>query len=42
MKTTQIIAALIVATFALAGCETLQGAGKDLQSAGQALEHAVE
>ncbi len=42
MKTTRIIAALIVATFALSGCETLQGAGKDLQSAGQALENAVE
>lgn len=32
----------LVGSFGLNGCETLKGAGQDLQNAGQALEKAVD
>lgn len=32
----------LVACFGLTACETIQGAGRDVQDAGQALETAVE
>lgn len=32
----------LIAALGLAACETVQGAGRDIQSAGQALERAVE
>jgi predicted small secreted protein len=34
------IATLLAAVFVLAGCNTIRGAGQDLQSAGQAIEQA--
>jgi len=32
----------VLACLALAACETVQGAGRDLQNAGRAVEKAVE
>ncbi len=32
----------LVALAGLAGCETVQGAGKDIQKAGQAIEKSAE
>jgi len=32
----------VVALLGLAGCETMQGAGRDMQSAGQAVEDSAE
>ncbi len=32
----------LVASMGLAACETVQGAGRDIQKAGQTLEKAVE
>jgi len=32
----------VVALVGLAGCETMQGAGRDMQSAGQAVEDSAE
>ena len=39
MKT---IATLIALTFVLAGCNTMAGAGKDVQKAGTAIEDAAK
>jgi len=36
------IATLLAALFVLAGCNTLKGAGQDLQNAGQAIEDAAK
>ncbi len=36
------IALLLVTTLMLAGCNTLQGAGKDIQKAGEAIERAAK
>jgi len=36
------IATLLAAVFVLAGCNTLKGAGQDLQNAGQAIEDAAK
>jgi predicted small secreted protein len=33
---------LIATIFALIGCNTLEGAGKDIQKAGQAIEDSVK
>ena len=38
MKT---LAALLALAFALAGCNTVKGAGQDIQKAGQAIENAA-
>ncbi|MEY4713046.1 MAG: Entericidin EcnA/B family [Pseudomonadota bacterium] len=38
----KLIATLLVAIFALAGCNTLEGIGKDVQKAGGALEDAAK
>ena len=32
----------VVALVGLAGCETMQGAGRDMQSAGRAVEDSAE
>ena len=37
----KLIAALLAAAFLLAGCNTLQGIGKDVQKAGSAIEDAA-
>lgn len=37
MKKTVVIAAALAATFALAACNTVEGAGKDVSSAGKAV-----
>lgn len=34
-------AGLMLAVLALAGCETIKGAGRDLQSAGRVVERSV-
>ena len=36
----KIIALTIIAAFALTGCNTISGMGKDIQKAGQAVEGA--
>ncbi|MTV41959.1 Predicted small secreted protein [Duganella sp. CF402] len=36
----KIIALTIIATFALTGCNTVAGIGKDVQKAGQAVQGA--
>jgi len=36
------IATLLATLFVLAGCNTLKGAGQDLQNAGQAIEDAAK
>ena len=38
----KLIAALLAAAFLLAGCNTLQGIGKDVQKAGSAIEDAAK
>jgi predicted small secreted protein len=35
-----MIAALLAATFMLAGCNTVRGVGQDVQRAGNAIENA--
>ncbi len=40
-KTRYIIAALVMISFTLTACETIKGAGRDLQNAGQAIDNAV-
>ena len=42
MKRSLCIALLLVATLCLSGCNTLQGAGKDIQKAGEAIERAAK
>lgn len=37
-----VVATLVVAALALAGCNTVKGAGQDLQSVGQAGEDALK
>ncbi len=37
----KLIATLLIATFALAGCNTLEGIGKDVQKGGQVLQDAA-
>ena len=39
---TKIIATLIASAFVLAGCNTVAGAGKDVQKAGSAIEDAAK
>ena len=36
------IFALLAAAFVLAGCNTIRGAGQDLQKAGQSIEEAAK
>ncbi|HEY9380651.1 MAG TPA: entericidin A/B family lipoprotein [Burkholderiales bacterium] len=38
----RIIAALLIASFALAACNTMEGAGEDIQKGGQKLENAAD
>ncbi len=42
MRSGIIATALIVATLALAGCNTMAGAGKDIEKAGNAITNAAE
>lgn len=42
MKRSLCIALLLVGAFWLSGCNTLQGAGKDIQKAGEAIERAAK
>ncbi|MDT8329124.1 MAG: entericidin A/B family lipoprotein [Roseovarius sp.] len=37
----RIMTLCLIAVLGLAGCETIQGAGRDIQNAGQTLEKAV-
>ena len=37
----RLISILCLVTFALVACQTIQGAGRDIQSAGRSLERAV-
>ena len=38
----KLIAALLAATFVLAGCNTVRGMGEDIQKAGNAIENAAK
>lgn len=38
----KIIAALLIASFALTACNTMEGAGEDIQAGGQKLENAAD
>lgn len=42
MKTSYLTAALASAMLLLAACNTVEGAGKDIQSAGSAVEGAAD
>lgn len=42
VRGTAIVAALALGTLALGACNTVKGAGKDVQSAGQAGEDAIK
>lgn len=33
---------LVTGSFAIAGCNTIEGAGRDIQSAGEAVEDAAD
>lgn len=41
-KMTFAMAALLLATFVFAGCNTTKGAGKDLQVGGEKLQNSAE
>jgi len=41
MKNIYLIAALMIA-FGVTGCQTIQGVGKDLTNAGEAVERATQ
>jgi len=36
-----VLASLVAATFLITGCNTVKGAGRDIQSVGQAGEDAI-
>ena len=36
-----VLAGLVAATFLISGCNTVKGAGRDIQSVGQAGEDAI-
>ncbi len=42
IKKILLIIALVVLTFSLFGCETFKGVGRDIQSAGEAVENTAE
>ncbi|MAC11274.1 MULTISPECIES: entericidin A/B family lipoprotein [Novosphingopyxis] len=37
-----VLASLVAATFLVAGCNTVKGAGEDIRSVGQAGEDAID
>jgi entericidin A len=37
-----LLATILTISFLLAGCNTIKGAGKDIQKAGEAIEDAVD
>ncbi|HZW22134.1 entericidin A/B family lipoprotein [Noviherbaspirillum sp.] len=42
MKTAKKLFALVIAAFVLAGCNTVQGIGKDVKRAGEVVESAAK
>ncbi len=42
MKIVATLLALVVRALALAGCNTVRGAGEDIQKAGSAIENAAK
>ena len=42
MKKLGLLVMTVVFVFALSGCETMKGLGKDMQNAGKALEREAE
>lgn len=42
VKKILLMIALVVLTFSLFGCETFKGLGRDIQSAGEAVEDTAE
>jgi predicted small secreted protein len=42
LKITQIIAAMLVIVFMAAGCNTMEGAGKDVKSVGQSIQDSAD
>ncbi len=38
----KIVAALLIASFALTACNTMEGAGEDIQRGGEKLENAAD
>lgn len=41
-RMTTLISLALLASFLLAGCNTIKGAGKDVQKVGEAVEHAAK
>jgi len=41
LKITQIVAAMLAIVFMAAGCNTMEGAGKDTKAVGQSLENSA-
>jgi entericidin B len=42
LKLTKIVAAVLAVAFMTTGCNTMSGAGKDVQSVGQSLENSAD
>jgi len=42
LKMTRIVAAMLAIAFMTAGCNTMEGAGKDVQSVGQSMENSAD
>ena len=42
MKAWAVIASIFLVAVGLTACQTIQGAGRDIQNAGEALEGAVD
>ena len=42
MRKIKIVLFALVAAFALSGCNTVEGVGKDLKQGGEAIERAVK
>ena len=38
----KLLAGLLAVAFILSGCNTIEGAGKDTQKAGESIEHAAD
>ena len=42
LKIIQIVAAVLAIVFMTAGCNTMEGAGKDVKSVGQSIENSAD
>ena len=42
LKITQFVAAMLAIVFLAAGCNTMEGAGKDVKSVGQTMENSAD